>query len=302
MSNTIKVIINFFIFVMVAGFIVYIIKSVNKDKTTFVETDTVNTFISYYSKVNTIELEDTIEAFAVLNKDIFVLHNDNILKYNSKGIKELSFKTKPEVRDIHLYDNKIFVLYSKMIEVYSLKGDSVFGWNACSDLSDYCAFTIVENFVFVTDASNKNICQYTTDGNFVQFINSPHDFITPSHAFDITHKNDTIYCVNPGRHLIESYTLKGRFIASFGGPGTEAGFFAGCCNPAYISFNSKGDLYTSEKGSPRICRYKNGKFQEVVLNPRLLGGGYHAYEIKNIDNTLWVANHNKIDVYRRKEN
>ena len=302
MSNTLKVIINFFIFVMIAGFIVYIIKSVNQDETTWVEAETVNTFTSNYSKVKTIVLEDTIHIFDVVEDYIYVLHGDKIIKYDAKGIKKLSFKVKPNVRDILLNNDKIYLLYSNLIKVYSLNGDSIYGWNACSDLSDYCSFTVSDNSVFVTDASNKNICQYTKDGNFVQFIESPHDFITPSHAFDITSLNDTIYCVNPGRHLIESYTSKGKFIASFGGPGTEAGFFAGCCNPAYISFNKQGELYTSEKGSPRICKYKKGIFQEVVLNHRLLGGGYHAYEIKNIDNNLWVAHHDKIDIYRKKAN
>ena len=134
------------------------------------------------------------------------------------------------------------------------------------------------------------------------FIQSPHGFITPSHAFDITSKNDTIYCVNPGRHLIESYTLDGEFLSAFGGSGMEAGFFSGCCNPAYISLNENGNIFTSEKGMPRICYYNsNGKLIEVVLNSRLLGGGHQACEIKANKDTLYVASINKIDMYTKAD-
>ena len=86
------------------------------------------------------------------------------------------------------------------------------------------------DFVFITDAQNKNIVKYSREGNFKTFIDSPRDFIIPSYSFDILSYNDTLYCVNSGRHLIESYTLDGDFIAAFGGSGTEHGFFAGCCN------------------------------------------------------------------------
>ena len=91
MSNTLKVIINFFIFVMIAGFIVYIIKSVNQDETTWVEAETVNTFTSNYSKVKTIVLEDTIHIFDVVEDYIYVLHGDKIIKYDAKGIKKTIF-------------------------------------------------------------------------------------------------------------------------------------------------------------------------------------------------------------------
>ncbi|MDR2914375.1 MAG: hypothetical protein LBV74_06050, partial [Tannerella sp.] len=109
----------------------------------------------------------------------------------------------------------------------------------------------------------------------------------------------TIYCVNSGRHLIETYTPDGDFIAAFGGPGAESGFFAGCCNPAYISFTSEGDLLTSEKGNPRVSTFeRNGNFKEVLLNSRLLGGGNKAYEVGTDGERLFVAGKNKIMIYK----
>ncbi len=222
--------------------------------------------------------------------------------YNLKGNLISSFNIKPNVRDIEISNHSIFLLYPSLIEKYSIKGDSLSSWEACSDLSDYCAFTITNDFVFVTDVGNKNICKYTTEGNFVQFIQSPGNFITPSHFFDITHKNDTIYCANPGRHIIESYTFNGEFIAAFGSPGAEAGSFAGCCNPSYISFDDQGYIITSEKGNPRISRFNTtGKFNKILLNNQLLGGGHLPYSFKAVNNNIFVAAKNQINIYQLKK-
>ena len=119
----------------------------------------------------------------------------------------------------------------------------------------------------------------------------------------ITKCNDWIDCVNPRRRLIESYSPNGKFIAGFGGAGGDLGSFSGCCIPAYISFDESGDLYTSEKGNPRICLYdRDGNFKEQLLNNRLLGGGNRASAILNNPDRLVIADKNKLRIYQRKNN
>lgn len=302
MNKTIKIILNIFIFLMVAGFITYIIQSMNQEERTWIQEKPEKPFVSNYQKVSTMDMKDTINAFEIKDKQLFIVSGKWMKVFNVQENSSYSFRVKPHARDIQVSKEQIYLLYPTFIDVYSHQGDSLYSWEACSNLSDYCSFTLAGDFVFVTDAGNKNIGKYTKEGNFVQFIQSPQEFITPSYTFDITNRNDTIYCVNPGRHLIETYTLEGDFIAAFGGPGTEAGFFAGCCNPAFISFSHQGHLLTSEKGNPRICSYnKDGTFNEVILNSRLLGGGHVAYEVKEMDNQLFVASKNQISIYQKKD-
>ncbi|MCL2167883.1 MAG: hypothetical protein FWH59_02020, partial [Lentimicrobiaceae bacterium] len=110
--------------------------------------------------------------------------------------------------------------------------------------------------------------------------------------------NDTIYCSNSGRHKIESYTLDGEYITSFGKSGTAAGSFAGCCNPVYLAESSDGNMLTSEKGDPRISMYsKDGKFLSVLFDAEMLGGGTKAYRMRVYDENIFVENGKTISIY-----
>jgi hypothetical protein len=154
------------------------------------------------------------------------------------------------------------------------------------------------DYIFVTDAENKNICRYTKEGDFLDFILSPNSFVIPSYAFDIIIIQDTIYCSNSGRHRIESYSLEGKYLGSFGKVGIEAGSFVGCCNPGYLAATQYGDIITSEKGIPRIsCYGHDGKFRAILLDSKMLGGGTKAYCVKVQDDRIYVAGKNTLSVF-----
>ncbi|WP_430936306.1 hypothetical protein [Saccharicrinis sp. 156] len=301
MDKTIKVTVNMVIFLIVIGFIIYMLRPVSDEKQTLIQNPAMQNFDSDYKQRASILVKDSVIAFELHGTRLYVAGRESISIYNLRGELVSSFRIKPEARDIEISHKSLFVLYPAHIENYSLTGDSLNAWDACSELSDYTAFTLTKDFVYVSDVGHKNICKYTREGNFVQFIESPDKFITPSHFFDITNKNDTIYCTNPGRHRIESYTLKGDFIAAFGRAGSEAGSFAGCCNPSYIHFDGQGRLLTSEKGNPRISHYnRSGTFNKVLLNHSLLGGGHLPYQLKTFDDKLVTAVKNKIKVFELK--
>lgn len=303
MNKGLKIVLNLFIFLLVGGFIWYMVTSINKEETTYaVSYEDKTPFASPYEQADSFEIAEGINCFDASEGRLYVSVKDQIEVYSLNGNKENSFAVNADVRDIVADGNKLYVLYPTRIEVYSLNGELIHQWEACSELSDYCSLTVSGEYVFVTDAENKNICKYTSEGNFMKFIDSPRGFIIPSYAFDIVSKNDTIYCVNAGRHLVESYTKEGNFISAFGGPGGDTGFFAGCSNPSFITFNQEGELITSEKGNPRVSSFsRNGSFRQLLLNKKLLGGGNEAYEIKTIDNLLLVAGKNKITIFRKKD-
>ena len=312
MNKTLKIGLNILVFTLIAGFGYYMVHSIiSEEKTTQSgEENQENTFVSLYEKINSFDAASDILCFDIYENSIFVVLSGKISVFDLSGKHQHDFEIEPNVRDIVVegrdgacpVSTTIYLLYATQIDLYSLDGQKKGEWEACSDNSDYCSFTTTKDYVFVTDAKNKNIVQYDKQGKLVRFIKSPEGFIIPSYSFGIININDTIYCSNSGRHRIESYTLDGEFITSFGKPGTQAGAFAGCCNPVYLAKSSNGHILTSEKGNPRIsCYGKNGKFRTILFDSNTLGGGTTAYEIHVSGENIYVASGKTISVYGSRD-
>ena len=300
MYKRLKIAVNLVIFLLFAGFAWYMIVSIKKDGSlNYVTIDkSDDSFVSPYKQVTSFDLPEEINRFDLYNGKLFISVKQSVYIYDTEANLLGDFLVEPDVRDIAVQGDNIYLLYPTSIVVLSFDGLPVRQWEACSELSDYCSFTIVGDYVFVTDVENKNICKYTTNGDFVTFIRSPNGFIIPSYSFDIDSWNDTIYCANSGRHQIETYTLSGEYITSFGSAGTEPGSFAGCCNPVYISFTQCGKLITSEKGNPRISVFQRyGQFETLWLNNKKLNSGNKASEVRSYNDKLFVAQKNSIIVY-----
>ncbi len=297
-----QIAVNAVIFLLVAGFIWYIVASFNRNEPVYgvAVNHADEPFTSPYDEVHSFALPGEVNRFELDGEKLYVSAGKAVAVYDLEGNQLERFTVEEGVRDIGVYNDLVYLLYPTYIYVYTPYGELVHEWAACSDLSDYCSFTLTEDFVFVIDVENKNICKYTREeGNFVKFIRSPSNFITPGYSFAIDNRNDTVYCVNPGRHQVEMYSTDGEFLASFGGPGGESGFFAGCSNPAYITFAPDGKIITSEKGNPRISSYHpSGHFNEIYLTARMLGGGTQAYEVKAKNDLLFIAGKDRMKVFR----
>ena len=305
MKKAFKIFLNLTIFLLIIVFVWYMAISIGRDNTQerIGVDNTDEPFESPYRQGASFDLPEEINRFELYGDKLFVSAGQSVYVLDTEGELITSFSVEPAVSDIAFADEAIYLLYPTRISVYSADGQALRQWEACSELSDYCSFTIAGDAVFVTDAENKNISKYTTEGDFVKFINSPRGFIIPSYSFDIDVWNDTVYCVNSGRHSVETYTLNGDFIAAFGSSGFEAGSFAGCCNPVYISFTPCGTLIASEKGNPRVSIFeRNGKFKEVWLNNKMLGSGNKACEVKANEKNLFVAVKNRIICFKKDTN
>jgi len=300
-NKSLKITLNIFLFFLIAGFGIYMIHSVLSDeRATLPDNDyQANSSISPYKKVNSFEAASNIISFDISEHAIYAVQSNQVSVYDISGTHRYDFEIKTNVRDIAVESGTLYLLYPTGIDVYTLDGEKTGEWEACSERSDYCAFTLTSAYIFVTDAANKHICQYNKEGGFVRFINSPQGFIIPSYSFDIINVNDTLYCSNSGRHCIESYSTDGVFIASFGIAGTQAGAFAGCCNPVYLAQSAHGHILTSEKGNPRIsCYGKEGTFRAVLFDAKALGGGTAACEIHVSEEDIYIANKKTISVFR----
>ena len=256
-------------------------------------------FTSPYKLVSSFSVPDTIEAFELVGNNVIVATSNNIFIYDRQGSLLNNFAVGSNLRDIATDNENLYLLFPTRIEVYNRDGERLREWEACSDRSDYCSMTVAPGAIFVTDAANKNICKYTTEGNFVKFIQSPNGFIIPSYTFGITYVNETIYCSNSGRHQIEKYSTDGEYIGCFGKAGGATGMFCGCCNPVHLSYTSTGEIITSEKGNPRIsCYGADGEFRSLLLDNKALGGGNTACDIKVHNDKLLIAGKNLISTFQ----
>ena len=256
-------------------------------------------FVSPYRRVIGFQVPGDICAMDVSDGSLYISTPNNISVYGISGELQTSFPTPSDLRDLTVHEGLIYALFPTRIEVYNRQGDIIRKWDACSENSDYCSFAVCPEGVFVTDAANKNICKYNPDGTLARFIQSPKGFVVPSYCFGITYADGTVYCSNPGRHQVESYTTGGEFVTSFGKSGTEAGAFSGCCNPVFLTSSNNDELITSEKGIPRIsCYRKDGKFRSVLLDSKALGGGHQAYYVRMLKGKLIVAGGDKVSVFQ----
>ena len=255
--------------------------------------------VSPYRRISALSTPGDIEAFEMSGERMIVAVGGKLLLFGPDGASAGSFPVGEDVRDLAVDGERIYVLFPTRIAVYDLDGTPAGGWNACSDDADYCSLTVTPDGVFVTDAGSKLICKYRKDGSLDRFIRSPHGFVVPSYTFGITHHDGIVYCSNPGRHLVESYTGDGAFISAFGTAGTAPGHFSGCCNPVFLTVSPNGEILASEKGIPRVsCYGTDGSFRSILLNKKALGGGSAAYEVRiSRDGRIFAAGRNSLSVY-----
>lgn len=256
-------------------------------------------FVSPYRRTFGFVVPDEITALEVEQGSIYVATPNNIYIYGLSGELQTNFSVPSDLRDLVVFKGEIYALFPTRIEVYDRQGDMLKDWEACSENSDYCSLAVCEEGVYVTDASNKNICKYNLDGTLSKFIESPKGFVVPSYCFGIVAMDGKVFCSNPGRHIVEEYTTDGDFVKSFGKSGAGKGEFSGCCNPAIITAANNGELLTSEKGIPRVsCYSADGKFQSVLLDSKALGGGHKAYDVRILKDKLIVASGCKVSVFQ----
>ena len=260
-----------------------------------------DTSVSPYRRISSFRTPGPIDAFEAAGESLITSVDGKVMVYSPDGTLRSSFDVESPVRDLAVDGDKLYVLAPAKIAVFTLDGARTGGWDACSDDADYCSLTVTPQGVFVTDAGAKIMVKYRLDGSLDRFIDSPRGFVVPSYSFGVTHYGDVVYCSNPGRHLVESYSAQdGKFLAAFGTAGTQPGRFSGCCNPVRIIVSPSGELITSEKGIPRICCYsREGQFRSVLLNSKALGGGSAAYEVRIArDGRFFVAGKNSVSVFR----
>lgn len=173
----------------------------------------------------------------------------------------------------------ILVGYSKRYAVFDAQGKEQF---LSAPLGNGMYLTSVaahQDRFFMADAGNREvvICDAKSGQVIDRFgkkdpARGNPGFNIPSPYFALAMAADgQLRVANTGLLRVETYTLDGRFVSAWGGPGMKIDRFCGCCNPAYFAVSGSGQFITSEKGLARINVYAaDGTFKGAVAGPNML--------------------------------
>ena len=151
-------------------------------------------------------------------------------------------------------------------------------WEVPADNALLTSIAVDKDSVFAADAVNKVIWRYDRKGKLLNKIGEKNEqrnipgFVVPSPYFDIAMAGDGLLrVVNPGRHLIEAYTVDGDREWAWGKTSVSIEGFSGCCNPINFALLPDGGFVTCEKGLVRVKAYDaDGEFVGVVAGPEQL--------------------------------
>lgn len=206
------------------------------------------------------------------NDTIFVTGDHSVLLFDMNGNPRGSFDTDTAAHCIAVSGDDVFIGIDDHIEQYKVSGVKAKSWKAYNEKSNITCIAINNNMIYLADAGNKIILQYTADGNLLKEIGrkdtstNADGFIIPGGYFDIDFGSfNDLWATNTGRHRIENYSLSGHLLSSWGSASMAIEGFSGCCNPAHFAVLPNGDFVTFEKGLNRIKVYEpTGKFKCVV--------------------------------------
>lgn len=228
-----------------------------------------------YEEVSSLPLNYAPTRIEILkNGAIRMSAGKNIIDLNSSGKIENQYSLSDSPKSFKTgSDGKIYVGYKGFIEVLDNSGKKLSEWKSFPDIAWFSAIDEWGSFIFAADCGGRVVYKLNkNNGNVIAKFGETEagkikgQFIVPSPYFDLEcGANDLIWIANPGRRLIEAYTIEGKLVKSWGKSSFGVDGFCGCCNPSYFTIASDGRFITSEKGLFRIKVYSpDGEFEGVV--------------------------------------
>lgn len=174
---------------------------------------------------------------------------------------------------------RLFVGTPEGIQVLGADRQVLAAWPIPADNTTVASIAVAGAHVFVADAGNRLVWRFSATGELLGQIGKADEalripgFVIPGRYFDIVAGTEgLLYCVNPGKLQVSTFSFEGDLGNSWGRAGTSLSDFFGCCNPSHIARFSDGRFVTSERGIPRIKVYTaGGEFESVVAGPEQLG-------------------------------
>jgi hypothetical protein len=220
-------------------------------------------------------------AIAINPEGVIFIVGDETIEIHDKNfpvVKRIELAAEPTCVQIDL-DGRVVVGLGDHFGFMDTYGNITAEWKKPADNALLTSVAVDKECVYAADAINKMVWRFDRDGNVVGKIgqkdadrNIP-GIVVPSPYFDIaTYPDGLLRVVNPGRHLIEAYTVGGDREWVWGKTGTDIAGFSGCCNPVALAVLPDGGFVTAEKGLVRVKVYDaDGEFVGVVAGPDQLG-------------------------------
>jgi sugar lactone lactonase YvrE len=210
--------------------------------------------------------------------DIYVAGDKAIVVLDKTGKVKEKIALDSEPTCLAVDDKGLIAGLGKTIVVLDSQGKEQLRWAVPAANAILTSLAFNEDMVFAADAVNGRIYGYDRAGKLVGAFGQKggsedkNGFVIPSPYFDMAMASDGLLrVVDPGRHLIIAFTVKGEREWSWGKATAAIEGFCGCCNPVNFAIMPDGSFITVEKGLMRVKIYDaEGKFVGVVAGPQEL--------------------------------
>jgi hypothetical protein len=207
-----------------------------------------------------------LEAVSVSPGKIYLGGDSFVSCYDSDLKLIWNLKTSVPITALSNSGDSIFASTKGQILVISLAGKMLGEWGPFEDGSMITSVTSNKKYVAFADAGTKMVFILDKGGEVKKMIGQgDKQFVIPSPYFEVVlDKDNTLFTANTGKHRVETRNINGDILSFFGAPGTDPGFFCGCCAPPHFALIPDG-FVTAEKGINRIkILNKKGEFVEFV--------------------------------------
>lgn len=151
---------------------------------------------------------------------------------------------------------RIFTGHEGSIEIHNAAGVLLDTWKSADRLGQVTSIAFAKDSIYAADSRNRLIRRYSPSGQWMNDIggdNPTRGFAIPNGVLTCAvDPGGVLHAANPGKHRIERYSPDGKLLSKAGKfDQLDPAGFTGCCNPTYLTLDSKGNLYVTEKAPPR---------------------------------------------------
>jgi len=235
-----------------------------------------------------VDVEDVFGLALDEEDHIYVSGTNKLLMYDALGNYQSSMKVRGDAHAVTISESgNILLGVGNRVDVRKPDGRLNNSFQVKGAKAYISSLVENEGVVYIADAGQKIVHQYTLDGKKMKLIGGKNlekgikGFVIPSPYFDLMlGRQGELWVVNPGRHALEAYNNKGDLISSWERTSMQVDGFGGCCNPSHVAMLSDGSFVTSEKGLERIkIHLPSGDFKSVVAAPNQFNEGTKGLDL-----------------------
>jgi hypothetical protein len=256
---------------------------------------------------NEVFIRKGLKAVAVSDSGEIFLGGTSFLSCYDRNLNknwEIGFPA--DISALAVFGDTIYATSDELVYVLGKDGKIKAEWGPYDEGSLFTSVSANRRFVAVADAGNKIVFIIRKDGEVYSMTGHFGEKLhIPSPYFDVALTADNLLIMaNTGNYRIETRTLEGNLLSSFGNSGMKPEGFCGCCNPAHFAMIPHG-FVTAEKGINRIKILDfAGEFLELVSSVNNFTASVPLDVASYDGKTIYCANpaDSKLYVFNRSEN